>query len=295
MLRQEKGKLLSTCTSFNIGGPVSCWIEADAISDVLEAIALSQDINKPLVIIGKGSNILASDYGFDGVAIKLSKGFSYIEKEAEDVIKVGAGLSISELVRMSSHEGLSGCEFLSGIPGSVGGAIFMNAGVRDLGDAQHMREIKDIIIDVDVVDLKDKRKENLKRDDIRFLYRSSSLQGKCILGATIKLEKDRKGLVDNRINSFMKKREWIKTLGFPSAGSVFKNPDIGNPAGRLIDECGLKGSRSGNAEISKVHANFIVNTGRATARDVLELIELARRSVWDKFDIDLDLELSLIA
>ena len=293
MLIQKKGRLLSSYTSLKIGGPVFYWAEAGDVSNVLEVISVAEARNKSLVMIGNGSNILASDEGFDGVVLSLSKEFSYI-KEGDGAIKVGAALSVSELVRECSRRGLAGCEFLSGIPGSIGGAIFMNAGVRSIEDAERQREIKDIIIDVDLVDLKDKRKESLKRDDIDFSYRSSGLKGKCILGATLKLQKDNKESIRNKVDSFMKKRVWIQKLGFPSAGSVFKNPDNERPAGFLIDECGLKGRRSGRAEISREHANFIVNTGGAVSKDVLELVLLARKSVKDKFGIKLELELSLI-
>lgn len=294
MIKRESGKLLSDCTTFKIGGPVSFWLEPEDFDDLLEAVSIAENSNRQLAIMGKGSNILAGDSKFDGVIINLGRGFSYIEDEEGGMLRVGAAVSISRLLKECTRSGLTGCEFLAGIPGSLGGAVFMNAGVREVQDAGRLREIKDIILEVDVLDLKDKKRKALKRKDIDFSYRSSGLDGKCVLGAAIKLKKDKEDAVKRRIDSFMKKREWIQRLGFPTAGSIFKNPDSENTAGRLIEQCGLKGRRAGGAEISRIHANFIVNTGGAMAKDVLELIELAKRSVKQKFGIDLELELKVI-
>jgi len=245
-------------------------------------------------VVGNGTNLLVQDKGFDGLVMYLGREFDYIEKESDEIVKVGAATPLAQVVNRCAEFGLSGCEFLSGIPGSFGGSVFMNAGVRDIGDTGVYREIKDIIVDVDVVDLKDKTRKNMKVDEMGFGYRSCGLNGKCILGARIRLEKNKTSAINSRIDSFMKARQWIQELSFPSAGSVFKNPDSSTPAGRLIDECGLKGAQAGGAEISRVHANFIVNTGNAMAKDVLELIRLARGAVKDRFGIELELELKII-
>jgi len=293
-MRQEYGRLLSQHTSLKIGGPAFCWLEPEDLEDLLESIKLAETNNKSLTLFGNGSNILVQDKGFDGVVVNLGKGFDCIEREEEDVLKLGSAGSISRLVRKTAEWGLGGCEFLAGIPGSFGGAVFMNAGVRDVASIEKLREIKDIIVDVDVLDLKDKKKKNLKRDEIFFMYRSSALEGKCILGARVRLQKDEAELINNRIDEFLKKRQWIKDLRFPSAGSIFKNPDSGNPAGKLIERCGLKGKRIGGAEFSGTHANFIVNIGGATSKDVMDLIDLARTSVKKKFRLELELELRII-
>ena len=170
----------------------------------------------------------------------------------------------------------------------------MNAGVRQMKDLGQHNEIKDIIVDVDVLDFADRKTKRLKRDKIGFSYRSSGLRGKCILAARIRLENDKKTAIINRMDSFMKGRRWIQGLGFPSAGSIFKNPEGKDPAGRLIEACGLKGKRIGGAEISTVHANVIVNTGGATSRDVSGLIELVRSRVKNRFGIELELELEIM-
>lgn len=294
MLKREYAKLLSLKTSLKIGGPASFWLEPENFDDVFEAVSFAEANKKALAIIGKGSNILAQDKGFDGVVINLGKGFDYIEKEQDEILRVGSAVSIARLVKECTELHLTGSEFLSGIPGSFGGAVFMNAGVRDTNNKVIQREIKDIILNVDVLDLKDKKRKVLNRGDISFSYRSSGLDEKCILGARIKLGKDKKKAIINRAASFMKSRDWIKELGFPSAGSIFKNPDNGGPAGELIESSGLKGTRIGGAEISRAHANFIVNIERATSKDVLELIGLARSKVKERFGIELELELRII-
>jgi UDP-N-acetylmuramate dehydrogenase len=285
------GILLSDRTSLKIGGPASFWLEPEDPDGVLEVISFAEKENKALAIIGSGSNILAQDRGFDGVVINLGQGFDYIEREQDTIVRVGSARPISQLVKDVLKLGLGGCEFLSGIPGSFGGALFMNAGVSH---GKVREEIKDIIIDVDVIDLRDRKKMNLKRQDIDFSYRSSGLDGRCILGARIRLERRKRSAILDRIDSYMERREWIQRLAFPSAGSVFKNPDSSNTAGRLIEGCGLKGSRIGGAEISKIHANVIVNTGSACSKDVKDLIELAKRRVKERFGIELELELRVL-
>jgi len=292
-MKTKYDELLSNHTSLKIGGAVFCWLEPENTDDILEAVQVAEKKKKPIIVIGRGSNILASDNGFDGAVINLDRGFNFIEKEGEDILNVGAAVAISRLISQSADEGLSGCEFLSGIPGSFGGAVFMNAGVRDTRNTKAYTEVKDIILSVDIIDLKSKKRETLKKGKIDFSYRSSGLDGKCILGARLKLEKDDKKAIFNRMDSFMKSREWINDLGF-SAGSVFKNPDKENPAGRLIESCDLKGKRIGGAEISNNHANIIVNVGNAKSKDVQDLIELAKTSVEKKFNVALQLELRII-
>ena len=285
---------LSRHTSFKIGGPAYCWIEPENPEAVLEAISFAEGKNKPFIAVGKGTNLLARDQGVDAVIIHLAKGFEKIEEEPGGAIKTGAGLSLAKLIKYTSSKALAGCEFLASVPGNLGGAIFMNAGARSLDDQAVFNEIKYILLDIEVIDLKDKKIKTLNAKDIDFKYRYSGLDGKIILGARLKLKKEKKENIRNRIKAFNKKREWIIHLGLPNAGSIFKNPEPGKSAGMLIESCDLKGKRIGGAEISKVHANVIVNTGRATAKDVLGLIDLARTSVKQKFGIDLELELKVI-
>ncbi len=287
---------LSLHTSFRIGGLAYYWIEPENPEGILEAINFTEAKNKKFIIVGKGTNLLFKDEGFNGAIIHLAKGFERIEieKDSEAIIKAGAGLSLAKLVKYAFDEAMAGCEFLSGLPGNLGGAIFMNAGVRNLEYPTEFIEIKDIILDVEILDLKDRKIKTLDKKDINFKYRSSGLDGKIVLGARLKLEKDNKVNIQDRINAFNKKRDWLVKISFPNAGSIFKNPSPDKSAGMLIESCSLKGKRIGNAEISKVHANIIVNLGKATANDVLGLIDLARASVKQKFGIELELELKLI-
>ncbi|MBU1854048.1 MAG: UDP-N-acetylmuramate dehydrogenase [Candidatus Omnitrophica bacterium] len=293
-MNYQYGKLLSHLTTLKIGGPVFCFIEPENFDEVLEAINVAESNKKELTVIGNGSNILFQDRGFDGVVMNLGKGFDFIERDTNGIVRVGSASPVSKLVTQCAEWNLGGCEFLLGIPGSLGGALFMNAGVRGLNDTSSFKEIKDIVLDIDVLDLKQKKKETLKRYDVPFAYRSSGLDGKCILGARIKLEHCQRHGIDKKIDAYLKKREWIQCLGFPSAGSVFRNPSETDPAAKLIENCGFKGRRIGGAEISKVHANFIVNVGGAMSKDVLDLIGLVRKSVKDRFGVDLELELRVI-
>ncbi|MDP2922056.1 MAG: UDP-N-acetylmuramate dehydrogenase [Candidatus Omnitrophota bacterium] len=292
MLRYNE--LLSGHTSFRIGGPAYYWAEPENIESVLEAVSLAEDKNKRLLVVGKGTNLLVKDEGFDGVIISLAGDFEKIEKGQGGSIKAGAGASVSKLVKYAFEEGLGGCEFLSGIPGSLGGAIFMNAGVRAIDSPDKFEEIKDILTSLEALDLKDKKIKILDRKDVDFGYRHSGLSEKIILGARFSLKKDKKENIRERISAFNKKREWLAKIGFPNAGSIFKNPASNKPAGMLIESCGLKGKRIGGAEISSAHANVIMNVGKATAKDVLSLMDLARIQVKQKFGIDLEPELKIV-
>lgn len=298
---------LSLHTSFKIGGPAYCWAEPELPEGILEAISFAETKNKKIAVIGKGTNLLVKDEGFDGVIIHLAGDFEKIEiesvaakKETGGVaaklalLRIGAGLSLAKLVKYAFDAGLGGCEFLTGIPGNVGGAIFMNAGVKSLEAPAGFNEIKDILLDAEVLDLKSGKIKVLSGRDIDFKYRYSGLDGKIILGAGFKLKESKKEDIRARIEAFNKKREWFAKIGFPNAGSIFKNPEPGKSAGMLIESCGLKGRRIGDAGISEVHANIIVNLGKAAAKDVLGLIDLARTCVKRKFGIDLELELKII-
>lgn len=298
MLRLRYNEPLSRRTSFRIGGAAYCWAEPENPEGILEAISFAESKNKKFVVIGKSTNLMVKDEGFDGVIICIAKGFEKIEIESVAaklaLLRIGAGLSLAKLVKYAFDAGLGGCEFLTGIPGNVGGAIFMNAGARNPEAPAKFEEIKDILLDVEVLDLKSRGIKTLNRKDIDFKYRYSGLDGKIILGAGFKLKKNRKENIQDKIKAFNRKRERLTKISFPNAGSVFKNPEPGKSAGMLIDACGLKGKRIGGAGISEVHANVIVNLGKASAKDVLGLIDLARKSVKQKFDIDLELELKIL-
>ena len=285
---------LSRHTSFRIGGPAYLWAEPGNPKEILEIVSLAEGKNKKVIIAGNGTNLLARDEGFDGVIIHLAGDFEKIESEGGGVIKAGSSFSLARLVKYALDKSLAGCEFLTGIPGDIGGAVFMNAGVRRPEGEPGFIEIKEMLVDIEVLDLKDKTIKDLDKKDIDFKYRSSGLDGKIILGARLGLKKDKSEDIELRMAGFNKKREWLAKIGFPNAGSIFKNPSVEKPAGMLIESCGLKGRRIGDAGISGVHANVIVNLGKATAKDVLGLIDLGRTSVKQKFGIELELELKVI-
>ena len=175
MFRFEYGKSLLEHTSFKIGGRAFCWAEPDNLDDILEAVRFSEKEKRPLFIIGRGSNVLIHDKGFDGVVISLGRGFDYIDIEDNCILRVGSGVPVSKVAVRTMELQMTGCEFLSGIPGSFGGAVVMNAGVRDTECNGRMIEIKDILVDVDVLDFKTRIRQTLDKDDISFRYRSSDL------------------------------------------------------------------------------------------------------------------------
>jgi len=204
----------------------------------------------------------------------------------DNYLNVGSGVLLSRVVLFAQDYGLSGAEFLAGIPGTVGGALAMNAGI-----AQDNRSIAELVESVTVMDYRGNRKI-LNKKDIRFGYRTSSLSKYIILSALIKLNRKNKEQINDKIKAYLKYRKLTQDLSKPSAGCIFRNP-TGNSAGRLIDLCGLKGKRIGGAGVSLKHANFILNLENAAARDVLQLTDLIKKEVRKKFNIDLKPEIKI--
>jgi UDP-N-acetylmuramate dehydrogenase len=209
-------------------------------------------------------------------------------------VVVGAGARIGRLISVLSRRPLAGYEFLAGIPGTVGGALAMNAGARlDFKEASSYREMKDIVDWVEVLDDRGKARRFL-RDEIEFGYRRSSLKGCVIVRAQLRLERAVRSAVEARLRKLLAQRLARQDWRYPSAGSFFKNPSPAQPAGKLIDRCGLKGLRVGGAQVSDRHANFIVNVGRATSADVLKLMEIVRKRVYNRFQINLQPEVEFV-
>ncbi|MEK8022459.1 MAG: UDP-N-acetylmuramate dehydrogenase [Candidatus Hydrogenedentota bacterium] len=272
---------MSRHTTLHIGGPADWYLEAETIDDIAVARILARSRELPVVLIGNGSNILVGDLGIRGLVIKPSAGLATITDIGTGLLQVGAGVRLPELARYFREEGVGGMEWGFGVPGCVGGGIFMNAGTRD-------GEMKDVVESVIIVG-RGGRAEELPAAECGFAYRTSRFQrtGEIIGGAIVRLpdkpydpEKARRALDD---------RKKSQPLQMPNCGSVFTNPP-GDYAARLMEECGLKGRTVGGAQISKLHANFIVNLGNATARDVCALMDIAAREVKQKFDIDLHSE-----
>jgi UDP-N-acetylmuramate dehydrogenase len=281
---------MSEYTSFRVGGKVDYLAFPEGPEDLRGILEWSSQQGIPTFILGKGTNLLVRDGGIRGMAISLSRGFLRVEEVERgpegSLVLAEAGQSLGKLVEFSWKKGLAGLEFAAGIPGSVGGALFMNAGA-------FRGEIKDVLDSVRLMEagglVSEKRKEEWKFD-----YRSMGLEkGEVILGGKFRLKAKNGQAVKNRTEEIMRQRMSKQPYDLPSAGSVFKNPPQG-PAGKLIEEAGLKGYRIGDAQISEKHANFIVNRGRARAQDILALIELARKKVHQEKGVWLETEIQVM-
>lgn len=278
---------ISKHTSFKIGGPADIFIEVENLVSLLELIKILNDSNIPFFLIGNGTNLLVSDKGIKGIVIKLNNSFKNIELIDETKLVCGAGLSLAQLCLFAEKNLLSGLEFLWGIPGTVGGAVFMNAGA-------YGREIKDVIVSSSHVAKQGKVVE-LDKDKLDLTYRHSiySKTHDIIISAKFELIKSNKQYIRETMDSLMKRRKDKQPLEFPNAGSVFKRP-IGNFAGTLIENCGLKGKTIGGAKVSEKHAGFIINTGNATCQNVLDLIDLVKATVFEKTGILLEPEIKTL-
>jgi len=274
---------LSKYTSFRIGGPADYYLEPADKNDVVSIISYLQKHNTPFLIIGKGSNMLVSDDGIRGAVINLEHGLTGITVEG-DLVVVDAGMTLARFVDFCIQRGFQGVEMLPGIPGTIGGAIIMNAGA-------YGGEISDHLVDIEV--LRNGHVIMVKKEDAGFEYRRSGFVEDIILGARFKLPLGDKAEVMNIRRELLLKRNRAQPVNYPNSGSMFKNPP-GTFAAKLIEQSGLKGMQIGNAQISERHANFILNLGGAKAKDVLALIEHARKMVFEKFAISLELEVKLI-
>jgi UDP-N-acetylmuramate dehydrogenase len=275
-------------TTFRVGGKaeVLCPIE---IVDQLQAVMafLYQDAI-PYLVVGRGSNLLVKDGGIEGVVFILRGRLATIEKSLEggSMFTAGGGLSISELLRYCQTQGLGGLEFLAGIPGTVGGAVAMNAGARGRDIGARVAGVQLVTSSADVV--------SIARDALHFSYRQSSIPpGAVIVKVELTFQEATPEEVGAKVAAFLKERQEKQPLEHPSAGSIFKNPPQGH-AGRLIEKAGLKGKRIGGAMISPKHANWIVNTGGAQAEDILALMKLAQQKVKEQTGIDLDPEIKVV-
>ena len=271
-------------TSFKIGGPAEFFIRPASIEELRLALIYTRKQKIPLFLLGGGSNILVSDKGIKGLVIKLDsprfKSFSFDGNH----LLAGCGLTISEIIRLAKARGLSGLDFLVGIPATLGGALSMNAGAWG-------KNIGDLVEKVTVMDYNGNIKI-LGDSKLEFKYRKSSISKYIILEALLKLSRKNKIIINQDIKEYLSGRRNSQDISSPSAGCVFKNPP-GDSAGRLIDKCGLKGRNFGRAFVSLRHANFILNRGRAKACDVLRLMKLVKNRVKQEFDIDLEPEIKI--
>lgn len=282
----KENEPLKKHTTWKIGGPARIFIEPSSIEGLKLAMTEINKTNLPWFVIGKGSNLLVSDKGINGVVIKLGENMAQIQQE-DALIQVGAGYSLIKLATMMSKQGYSGLEFAGGIPGTVGGAVFMNAGA-------HGSDISNILVRAHIL-LPDGTLSWYSNEDMEFSYRTSILQktaGICV-EAQFQLTKGDKDSVVQEMQKNKDYRRHSQPWDYPCCGSVFRNP-LPHYAGKLIEDAGLKGFTIGGAQISEKHANFIVNREHATAKNVLDLIEHVQATIKDKYGINLETEVELV-
>lgn len=278
---------LKNHTTFKIGGNCIALIEPREVYDIIETIKICRENNIKFFVIGNGSNLLVPDEGYNGVIIKLKSEFSTIKVEDEYLI-VNAGAKLSEVYPIAYENSLTGFEFASGIPGTIGGAIFMNAGA-------YGGEMKDIVESVEVLDLDNFELKELKNEDLDFSYRKSIIQRKnyIVTSIKLKLKKGNKEEINAVYEDLRDRRNSKQPLNFDSAGSTFKRPE-GHFASKLIEDAGLKGYHINDAWVSEKHSGFIVNKGNASFKEVMELIEYVQKVVFEKFGVKLETEVRIL-
>lgn len=279
----KKNELMKNHTSFKIGGPADEFCEVHSVEEILKLIKYAKEKNIPYTVIGNGSNLLVGDKGIRGLVIKIAGGFDKATVSGETVT-AEAGILLSKLANVVKRSDLTGFEFASGIPGTLGGAVYMNAGA-------YGGEMKDIIKSVTYLE----NGEVKTTSELGFGYRKSIFSGKdmIILSAEIKLEKGNPEEIAAKMEDFKERRTSKQPLSVPSAGSTFKRPE-GYFAGKLIEDAGLKGYSIGGAQVSEKHSGFVINTGDATAKDVLLLIKHIQTTVFEKFGVKLETEVKTL-
>ena len=278
-----KNEPMKNHTTFKIGGAADEFCQAKSIEEIKELTEYAKKRQIPYLVIGNGSNILVSDKGIRGLVIKLSGDFADYEI-SDDVIKAKSGALLGTLAKAALSAGLSGMEFASGIPGSLGGAVYMNAGA-------YGGQMSDIVKSVTYLENGEIKKIDR---DFGFGYRKSLFAdlGAIVLEAELQLLKGEFDEIKAKMEDYKDRRNEKQPLNMPSAGSVFKRPE-GNFAGKLIEDAGLKGCKIGGALVSEKHAGFIVNTGNATCADVVALIKHIQKTVKEKFGVELETEVRI--
>ncbi|KZZ82942.1 MULTISPECIES: UDP-N-acetylmuramate dehydrogenase [Bacillaceae] len=278
---------LSKHTTMKIGGPADCLVQPKDIESIETIIRIVKKHGVKWRAIGRGSNLLVADQGIEGVVIKLGDGLDHMEIDG-DILTVGGGYSVIKLATIISKKGLSGLEFASGIPGSIGGAVYMNAGA-------HGSDMSKILVKARVL-FEDGTMDWLTNEELNFSYRTSLLQkerpGIC-LEAVLKLEA---GVKEDIVKVMQKNKDYRRDTqpwNFPCAGSIFRNP-LPEYAGALVEKAGLKGYKLGGAQVSDMHGNFIVNAGGATAEDVLNLIAFIKKTIMEQYGTELETEVEII-
>lgn len=277
---------MSKYTSFKIGGPAECLIKIQTAEELKKILRFSKENNIQLTIIGNGSNILISDEGIKGIVLKIEIDTFEIDSQSA-YIKAGSGVKLGWIAQKCLKQELAGLEFASGIPGTVGGAIRMNAGA-------HGKEMKDIVTTITFMN-RDGEIYKIQNEEAQFEYRKSLFTNKdyIILEVEIQLEKGNAEEIQSKMTEYATYRKEKQPIEYPSAGSTFKRGTDFITA-KLIDDCGLKGYQIGDAQISEKHAGFIINKGNATAEDVIKLMEYTKEQIYNKFGKIIEAEIEII-
>lgn len=292
---------LSQYSTYKIGGKAKYFIELDSSDRIIEILDYCRENNIRIFILGGGSNILFPDEGFEGLIIKINND---VYKFEDEKVRAGAGARLQSLVQKSVNLGLSGLEYLAGIPGSVGGAIRGNAGA-------YGHEISAVVVSVNVIYEKNEKYciEKIDRNQLNFSYRNSKIkeEGYIVFDAELKLKRADKKEIKKIVQDIIKERNDKQPYDYPSAGCVFKNLEgvgceelekfsIHNkvPVAKIIEELGLKGQKIGGAQVSDKHANFIINKGNAKASDIIKLINIIKEKVMDKYGVELEEEIKIV-
>ncbi|MBQ7708258.1 MAG: UDP-N-acetylmuramate dehydrogenase [Lachnospiraceae bacterium] len=284
-IKYKSNEPLKNHTTMRVGGPAEYLFLPENADEITRIIDYCKSADKKYIIIGNGSNMVFSDEGFNGIVIKLFNNMNSIKSEGEMII-ADAGSILSKLASYARDNSLTGMEFAAGIPGTLGGAVVMNAGA-------YGGEMKDIIEYVDVL-LTDGSIKRFTNDEMKFGYRTSAVKNDMIvISAGIRLKKGNKSDIEATMLELKEKRTSKQPLEYPSSGSTFKRPE-GHFAGKLIEDAGLKGYRVGGAMVSEKHAGFVINYDNATAEDIVKLIEDVRNTVKEKFGVLLEPEVKII-
>ena len=280
-------EFMSKHTTFGIGGKTACYLMPKDLDELKKILRYAEKKKIKTFFVGSGSNLLVSDNGYDGIVVSLKKTFKKLKILEDATIIVESGVMLGNMVKQATGQGIKGLESLIGVPGTVGGALYMNAGAYN-------HEISNYFHSATLLNHKGYEKIYLK-DDISFDYRYSSFpKDEILIEAVFKYSKGDLNIISENKKISSTKRKLTQPLKYRSAGSIFKNPSKKYPAGYLIDQSGLKGLSIGNAEISTKHANFIINKGNAKSKDVLDLIKIVKDKVLKKFKIKLELEIKLL-
>lgn len=287
MIQLKEGELLRNHTTFRIGGAAKYFAVPKNEEEIMEAVDFAIVKDLPYYILGKGSNVLFADEGYPGVVIEIGAGMEKVERIGDTGIRAQAGVSLSALAAFAAREGLSGLEFAGGIPGTLGGAVTMNAGA-------YGGEMKDVIVSAKVMD-EEGAVQELSCEELQLGYRTSIVQKKqlVVLEAEFLLKPGTTEEIQNTMKELNAKRREKQPLEYPSAGSTFKRPE-GYFAGKLIEDAGLRGYRVGDAQVSEKHCGFVVNRGKATCAEVIQLIEDVQKEVKEQFGVQLEPEVRII-